>query len=617
MRPIILAIIALCSSAALLAQPVIKTGGIVNGASWSLAGELNSGIAQGSIFVIAGSGLGPAKLTPATTFPLPTTKGLGGVTVQILTPTSTYAVLLWVRDDYIAAVLPSTVPVGPQRLTVTYNGETSSPVPFNVVAGSVGLLSQSSNGTGPGLITDATKTFVNNDIRTILVNPTNSAKPGDTLILWATGVGPVSWNEATTPPASPPNLEKSVAATVYIGEQVVTPTFAGRSGCCAGLDQIQFEVPKNTVTGCQVPIAVMIGDTVSNFVSAAIDATGEACSDEFGFSAEDITTMASGSENFGFASYITQRVPGAIQTLPFTYDPELTQFVKLGATSISGVQSPRPSLYTCMVSQFVNPAYPSYIDPFTYHGTGLDAGASVFVSWPPASGVFVAQSTTNPGEYADQIADMKGGPAASYKFQGSGGKDVGHFVVTLAPGKVSSFSYTARSGPTRGANPGGMTVYWKGGDPNGFVEITAYNVLKNGIGEPGIGFICESPTSTGSFFIPKAVTDSMFAGGTTFGLTAWTAPVPLKAGRGGQGLGIVRLADSSERVCDLLRPFRIEWHGIIVPMSLDSGKIKHMKALANKAGVIAAAAMDQRGSLQKSIASAKGIDVKHVTDEMM
>jgi tagatose 1,6-diphosphate aldolase len=42
-----------------------------------------------------------------------------------------------------------------------------------------------------------------------------------------------------------------------------------------------------------------------------------------------------------------------------------------------------------------------------------------------------------------------------------------------------------------------------------------------------------------------------------------------------------------------------------------------MKALSNDAGVIAAAAMDQRGSLQKSIAAGKGIDQKQVTDEMM
>lgn len=52
-------------------------------------------------------------------------------------------------------------------------------------------------------------------------------------------------------------------------------------------------------------------------------------------------------------------------------------------------------------------------------------------------------------------------------------------------------------------------------------------------------------------------------------------------------------------------------------MSLSAGKLKHMKALSNDAGVIAAAAMDQRGSLQKSIAAAKGVDQKQVTDEMM
>jgi len=52
-------------------------------------------------------------------------------------------------------------------------------------------------------------------------------------------------------------------------------------------------------------------------------------------------------------------------------------------------------------------------------------------------------------------------------------------------------------------------------------------------------------------------------------------------------------------------------------MSLSAGKLKHMKALSNKDGIIAAAAMDQRGSLQKSIASAKGVDAKAVTPEMM
>jgi tagatose 1,6-diphosphate aldolase len=52
-------------------------------------------------------------------------------------------------------------------------------------------------------------------------------------------------------------------------------------------------------------------------------------------------------------------------------------------------------------------------------------------------------------------------------------------------------------------------------------------------------------------------------------------------------------------------------------MSLSAGKLKHMNALSNSAGVIAAAAMDQRGSLQKGIASAKGIPEEQVTSQMM
>ena len=50
---------------------------------------------------------------------------------------------------------------------------------------------------------------------------------------------------------------------------------------------------------------------------------------------------------------------------------------------------------------------------------------------------------------------------------------------------------------------------------------------------------------------------------------------------------------------------------------MSPGKLTHMKALAGQAGVIAAAAMDQRGSLEKSLAAAKGIDRKDVTFEMM
>jgi tagatose 1,6-diphosphate aldolase len=52
-------------------------------------------------------------------------------------------------------------------------------------------------------------------------------------------------------------------------------------------------------------------------------------------------------------------------------------------------------------------------------------------------------------------------------------------------------------------------------------------------------------------------------------------------------------------------------------LSLSPGKVRHMNALSNKHGVIAAAAMDQRGSLAKSLAAAKGVAQKDIPDEMM
>ncbi len=48
-----------------------------------------------------------------------------------------------------------------------------------------------------------------------------------------------------------------------------------------------------------------------------------------------------------------------------------------------------------------------------------------------------------------------------------------------------------------------------------------------------------------------------------------------------------------------------------------AGKVKHLQSLSTERGVIAAAAIDQRGSLQKAIASNKGIPSDQVSDQMM
>jgi len=52
-------------------------------------------------------------------------------------------------------------------------------------------------------------------------------------------------------------------------------------------------------------------------------------------------------------------------------------------------------------------------------------------------------------------------------------------------------------------------------------------------------------------------------------------------------------------------------------MSVYDAKLKHLNSLSTASGIIAAVAMDQRGSLLKAIASAKGVDKNAVTPEMM
>jgi tagatose 1,6-diphosphate aldolase len=64
-----------------------------------------------------------------------------------------------------------------------------------------------------------------------------------------------------------------------------------------------------------------------------------------------------------------------------------------------------------------------------------------------------------------------------------------------------------------------------------------------------------------------------------------------------------------------LQSFKLKAEDLL--MKVTPGKRKGLEAVSNASGVIAAAAMDQRGSLKSAIAKDKGIDKKAVTNEMM
>src|SRR5713226_4873434 len=175
---------------------------ISNAASYALPGFPISGIAQGSIFVIFRLDLRQAQLVQATSFPLP--KQLAGTSVRVTVQgTSADALMLYTSVTQVAAILPSATPVGKGTLVLAYQGEASDPQPIEVVGSSFGIFTLNQAGTGPGIL---------QNVNSALDRPVNSimdvARPTQTMIIWGTGLGPVSGDEGAGP--LPGNMNLSV-----------------------------------------------------------------------------------------------------------------------------------------------------------------------------------------------------------------------------------------------------------------------------------------------------------------------------------------------------------------------------------------------------------------------
>ena len=260
------------------AQPVINSGGVVNAASYAYSGLPNSSIAQGSMFLVFGTGLGPSSLVQNKSYPIPT--NLGGTSARInVEGIAVDGLMVYATGGQLAVILPSSTPVGSGTITVTYNGAASAPKPIQVIESSFGAFARNQAGSGPGVITDA---------HYRMFEMTSAARPGDPAILWGTGLGAVPFDDAQPPEAK--DL-KSVPVEVFVGGKTAKLYYRGRSGCCSALDQIIFYVPAGA-EGCHVPVVVKIGIVVSNTISMPITtASNRVCSDAGGFSASDLENL--------------------------------------------------------------------------------------------------------------------------------------------------------------------------------------------------------------------------------------------------------------------------------------------------------------------------------------
>jgi len=498
---ILLAVLAL-TYARLSAAPVITQGAILNNASYARDGALNRGIAQGSVFAIFGKGLGPAVLVQVQSFPL--TNTLGGTAVRIsIGGRIVDAYPLYSSDGQVGAVLPSSTPLGAGTVTVTFQGQTSAPEAITVVRGSFGVFTVNQAGSGPAVVYNF-NSQTDQPLNT-LVTP---AYPGQTVILWGTGIGPVTGDEAGGP--SPGDLDAGI--TVYAGGAAANVRYRGRSGCCTGIDQIVFDIPEG-VQGCYVPVHVVgrgllstrenqtipVDTTVSNSITISVAPAGQStCVDGAGLSATELLAIQkAGSTRIGSFSFI--RRPAALDEA--TQDTGTGQFSRfdfatfLRTRGVFGI----PALGSCLQYQLNSGELESQD---VIHGTALDAGPVILTSGPNGERQLVKDAN---GVYAGFLGGRKtsGESTPSYLAAGSytlsngkGGTDVGAFEAKFTV--PAPLTWTNKN-PQALAQSFSPTFQWDGGEPGGYVVAAAYG--RNDL--TAFYTICTEDPSKRIFTIPR------------------------------------------------------------------------------------------------------------------
>lgn len=130
--------------------PAILNNGIVSSASFTPAQSPGGPVAQGSIFSIFGSALGPPATAQQTSFPLGNT--LSGVSITVTSgSTQLNAIPVFVSPTLINAIMPSATPAGRVSVQVTYNGAVSNMSPVIVVPNAPSIYTSTGAGIGPSI----------------------------------------------------------------------------------------------------------------------------------------------------------------------------------------------------------------------------------------------------------------------------------------------------------------------------------------------------------------------------------------------------------------------------------------------------------------------------------
>jgi uncharacterized protein (TIGR03437 family) len=230
-----------------LIPPAFPANGVVNAASFSTS----LAVAPGALAAVFGSNLA-SSTTSATVVPLPTSLGQTTVTFN-----GVQAPLFFVSATQINAQVPFTTSIGPTAVQVTHSGMISAVQTINLATFSPGVFLLDEAGDG-AIFHAATFTAI---------TPGSPAIPGEAVVIYATGLGPVS-------PASPSGVAGTAASTtttptVTIGGIHCSVLYSGIAPGLVGVYQINAIVPAGLATGNQ-PVQIVISGILSNTALVAV-----------------------------------------------------------------------------------------------------------------------------------------------------------------------------------------------------------------------------------------------------------------------------------------------------------------------------------------------------------
>jgi uncharacterized protein (TIGR03437 family) len=486
------------------AQPAIGANGVVNAASYAGVPPVAGAepiVAQGSIFIVFGTGLGPTTLTHSG--PLPYNTSLSGTSIRFTSGTTGVdAYMVYTSDLQVAAILPSNAPTGAGTVTVSYMGQTSAPQALTVVKSSFGMFTRNQAGSGPAVIQNYVSAA-----STPFNGLATAAQPGQTLILYGTGLGPISGPDNVAPGAVSPRDDVSI----IVGGVTLTPVYAGRAPQFPGEDQINFVLPSGDflvgsalTTGCYVPITVKVGGDVSPTTTLAIANGQPNCDHALGLTAAQEAALDNGgSLNVGLSLLGDLNVPllGAAGVALAGFST-LNADGAYNAISLLGGQ-PYVAVNTCAVvdsSSINSQGVPSLsaFQSLLKSAKLLDAGPSLTLTTPSASHPMTGLE--GPYFYASPTLVFSAG---AWTIAGMGGHDVGAFSAPISlPDPISwTNGPTANSVITRGA----INFAWTGGGANDLASVTAAAILidpndpENSVGKIAL---CVVPANAHSATIP-------------------------------------------------------------------------------------------------------------------